>query len=91
MVLLQWGRDFNVAESGTPATWPSGGSPLQWGRDFNVAERWRRQASTMRDGPGFNGAATLTSRRVRHVDDQVTTGTMLQWGRDFNVAESNAI
>ena len=35
---LQWGRDFNVAESTSANRFVQAVAALQWGRDFNVAE-----------------------------------------------------
>ena len=88
--MLQWGRDFNVAESrpfrrGTTYT-----DRLQWGRDFNVAERRYAHANHGVPEICFNGAATLTSRRAVSSSASLNMLPRLQWGRDFNVAESGA-
>ena len=85
--MLQWGRDFNVAESrpfrrGTTYT-----DRLQWGRDFNVAERRYAHANHGVPEICFNGAATLTSRRAVSSSASLNMLPRLQWGRDFNVAE----
>ena len=37
--MLQWGRDFNVAERVYKGGTEMKIEKLQWGRDFNVAER----------------------------------------------------
>ena len=85
---LQWGRNFIVAETRRAPATCTPCQRLQWGRNFIVAEtkRWRTAKSRRRKC--FNGAATLSLRkltpRLRHA---IITG-LLQWGRNFIVAET---
>ena len=83
--LLQWGRDFSVAEGRIPT--PSRVRPCCFngaatlvsrkdGAAFGGLGLWRR----------FNGAATLVSRKDRKIGGPKGSGR-LQWGRDFSVAE----
>ena len=62
---------------------------LQWGRNFIVAE-----TSTQAGGTGtssrFNGAATLSLRKLMPTGINWTDETWLQWGRNFIVAETAA-
>ena len=84
--LLQWSRDFSVAEGvgGRPGFNPH--DQLQWSRDFSVAEgAWQ---TFSRDPFGrFNGAATLVSRKVLGLITAYEVFAQLQWSRDFSVAE----
>ena len=60
---LQWGRDVIVAEIAERPASKRRNRRLQWGRDVIVAEIPRtRNRSASADG-GFNGAATLSSRK----------------------------
>src|SRR5581483_4817007 len=66
---LQWGRDHLVAEtSGNKKNLARDGRELQWGRDHLVAETKRHSGRGDRRVPGFNGAATIWSRK--HVGDR---------------------
>ena len=59
---------------------------LQWGRDRAVAEMSPSEARCQ-VRPGFNGAATARSRKLRCVQTDNTDFVSLQWGRDRAVAE----
>ena len=87
--LLQWGRNFIVAETlarGRGLTWLS---QLQWGRNFIVAETWSGGYSTGGQSGSFNGAATLSLRKLVFMDTMPLLHTStLQWGRNFIVAET---
>src|SRR5581483_3191200 len=66
---LQWGRDHLVAETwGNRLNLARDGRELQWGRDHLVAETKRHSGRGDRRVPGFNGAATIWSRK--HVGDR---------------------
>ena len=111
-MLLQWGRNFIVAEMTDEVLlgWLMK-EPLQWGRNFIVAEiallkshvgdlavasmgpqlyrcgnephgRGRRTLSRR-----FNGAATLSLRKLRGWQAVFVAPSRLQWGRNFIVAE----
>ena len=61
--LLQWGRNFIVAEIQRVRHRPTYRPTLQWGRNFIVAEMWRLSASLRSAATCFNGAATLSLRK----------------------------
>src|SRR5581483_9340812 len=65
---LQWGRDHLVAETRELHTCSDPRRELQWGRDHLVAETKRHSGRGDRRVPGFNGAATIWSRK--HVGDR---------------------
>ncbi len=84
---LQWSRDDDVAES--PSLWWSmlAINPLQWSRDDDVAESrpTLEEIRSFRDG--FNGAATMMSRKGDHGWEVERMLGPLQWSRDDDVAE----
>uniref|UniRef100_E6Q6R8 Uncharacterized protein n=1 Tax=mine drainage metagenome TaxID=410659 RepID=E6Q6R8_9ZZZZ len=59
---------------------------LQWGRDVIVAEIVPRHDVFAQRG-SFNGAATLSSRKLAPEADADMPTIPLQWGRDVIVAE----
>ena len=64
---------------------------LQWGRNFIVAETdrpERRRTVETNDDTGFNGAATLSLRKLSPLQQAVRPVSALQWGRNFIVAET---
>ena len=61
--LLQWGRDPSVAEGRAPETSGWARRRLQWGRDLSVAEGPTYAPDFGGQRLGFNGAATLRSRK----------------------------
>ncbi len=87
--LLQWGRDDGVAEDAAGDLHRA--APvleLQWGRDDGVAEDAAAMTGYAVIHHGFNGAATMGSRKTRRVDSaDGRSPSMLQWGRDDGVAE----
>ena len=62
--VLQWGRNFIVAESRSVPWPPTSSGGLQWGRNFIVAESWNRPSPMANLQPSFNGAATSSLRKV---------------------------
>ena len=84
---LQWGRDDGVAEDAPCVPRPgSEDRELQWGRDDGVAEDTWRPAPVCSQMLGFNGAATMGSRKTpTHGATPVTPGDASmgprRWGR----------
>ena len=85
---LQWGRNFIVAETGTRGTLRGPQYLLQWGRNFIVAETASCGAACRRRRSCFNGAATLSLRKLMAVPMVFGMMGKLQWGRNFIVAET---
>ena len=84
--LLQWGRDFSVAEGKVSSFGRLLTSELQWGRDFSVAEGAEARAVeslqiTLQWGRDFSVAEGCLSNPPR------PSGIRLQWGRNLTVAE----
>ena len=89
--LLQWGRNFIVAEISSLDVLGISRSMLQWGRNFIVAEiirAYRMAQSTMHS---FNGAATLSLRKSFLDCPYTFFVSALQWGRNFIVAEIRSL
>ena len=63
--MLQWGRNFIVAETSMPKNGTAVASLLQWGRNFIVAETKSQDVTADLIQLGFNGAATLSLRRLQ--------------------------
>ena len=61
---LQWGRNFIVAETSSAGSVMGLYSELQWGRNFIVAETGSWPACPGGCWPRFNGAATLSLRKL---------------------------
>ena len=86
--LLQWGRDCLVAES-EPApsrsalAWLASMGPRLFGRGKILPHNPHGWFQT-----GFNGAATVWSRKAVGVPVTARVKFLLQWGRDCLVAES---
>ena len=87
--LLQWGRNFIVAESRCRAAGHSVPSRLQWGRNFIVAESASRRIARSISHRSFNGAATSSLRKGPFTATPMLLAVLLQWGRNFIVAESS--
>ena len=87
---LQWGRDTSVAETGTVMESSKIPLQLQWGRDTSVAETSLPQKITALP-LGFNGAATLQSRKLAMPWNGGAFRSRLQWGRDTSVAETHRV
>ncbi len=84
---LQWGRDVIVADGGcSGSSAASIAMKLQWGRDVIVADGCFSWAWCSRN-PGFNGAATLSSRMAERDPSCDVNLEKLQWGRDVIVAD----
>ena len=90
--LLQWGRNFIVAETSNRLVCTVGRlSLLQWGRNFIVAETlsWCGVAP-----PGVPVLASMGPQLYRcgdaraYVIKEAKSGYSLQWGRNFIVAET---
>ena len=63
--MLQWGRDDGVAEDKDFRTsLATRMATLQWGRDDGVAEDISPESSSTAGPSGFNGAATMGSRKT---------------------------
>ena len=65
--LLQWGRNFRVAESGGEAGLYGLAAVLQWGRNFRVAERTQRflplgDVATLQWGRNFRVAESRVEK-----------------------------
>ena len=60
---------------------------LQWGRNFIVAEMPQGYPAGRSQRIRFNGAATLSLRKLPPTLHQIFRETLLQWGRNFIVAE----
>ena len=60
--LLQWGRNFIVAETVTDSSGDGIEGVLQWGRNFIVAETLHERCVAC-GAWSFNGAATLSLRK----------------------------
>ncbi len=60
---------------------------LQWGRNPAVAEIHRAKLELLFSLRGFNGAATLRSRKFITPSINANGGIRLQWGRNPAVAE----
>ena len=84
--MLQWGRDFSVAEMPTSCVARSAFNVLQWGRDFSVAEIFMVVESYANSLIASMGPR-LFSRGNTATSDSNGLLSMLQWGRDFSVAE----
>ena len=63
---LQWGRNFIVAETWAVSRPPIEVLRLQWGRNFIVAETIPNMWNTRTSRECFNGAATLSLRKLGH-------------------------
>ena len=86
--VLQWGRNFAVAETHSRGVRRRMPSSLQWGRNFAVAETAPprqvappRQAASM--GPQLCSCGNLPPERATD-----RRSPALQWGRNFAVAET---
>ena len=86
--LLQWGRNFIVAETIHITYHILGMSELQWGRNFIVAETTSRCPTCSSAWTRFNGAATLSLRKHCVWWSERRKSPRLQWGRNFIVAET---
>ena len=84
---LQWGRNFIVAEIANPTVMTPTQMSLQWGRNFIVAEICQRCPDSDRNPHCFNGAATLSLRKLGALSNAQGLEMVLQWGRNFIVAE----
>ena len=85
--MLQWGRNFAVAETSAKHSKLCMEYRLQWGRNFAVAEtRQKLLTETIKYkasmGPQLCSCGNLL---VREIDSR---GVQLQWGRNFAVAET---
>ena len=70
--MLQWGRNFTVAERQRLKADKTPIGMLQWDRNFTVAERtWTDCGTSL--VPGFNGAATLQLRKDFKTADEGTS------------------
>ena len=61
---------------------------LQWGRNFIVAETQYREYNNHYRNICFNGAATLSLRKLVVDIESHAESQQLQWGRNFIVAET---
>ena len=61
---------------------------LQWGRNFIVAETRPLGGRQERRKDSFNGAATLSLRKLSDTQQSIAAWVWLQWGRNFIVAET---
>ena len=61
--MLQWGRNFIVAETVLAGLRPKRSAKLQWGRNFIVAETPCTSTTGRTASTRFNGAATLSLRK----------------------------
>ena len=61
---------------------------LQWGRNFIVAETRYCDKWVPLLEMGFNGAATLSLRKLAEMHQDLRGQSKLQWGRNFIVAET---
>ena len=89
MIMLQWGRNFIVAETCPPAACAN---PRR--RGFNGAATLSLRKPVIAVGRDvefgrFNGAATLSLRKHSGRNRGITSIFMLQWGRNFIVAETS--
>ena len=88
LCVLQWGRGFSAAESGSPRlTHEPAGRLLQWGRGFSAAESSLPTLTLLQEvalqwGRGFSAAESAAGSRQ-------SPGYIasLQWGRGFSAAE----
>ena len=85
--LLQWGRNFIVAEMRRVAATITFQEMLQWGRNFIVAEMQITAMPASHISRCFNGAATLSLRKSITGEYGHALAAELQWGRNFIVAE----
>ena len=90
-LVLQWGRDLSVAETGSDAGALQVGFRLQWGRDLSVAETPLDVLAVLFPLLRFNGAATFQSRKPRMSVTAGIANSGLQWGRDLSVAETREL
>ena len=87
LILLQWGRNFIVAEMSVLLVQAMETSRLQWGRNFIVAE-----IRGLCDVAGLGRPASMEPQLYRCGNDDSKYSTNwftheLQWGRNFIVAE----
>ena len=85
--VLQWGRNFIVAEILRAFQALFDMEELQWGRNFIVAEILRGQDLHLYQPSCFNGAATLSLQKLPDHRYACILFRSLQWGRNFIVAE----
>ncbi len=87
-LLLQWGRDLEVAERNVTAYTILRAAVLQWGRDLEVAESGcyaKRGHVAIQASMG----PRLGSRgKTSDANHPMPATVRLQWGRDLEVAES---
>ena len=88
-ITLQWGRNFIVAETMINAKQTVNITMLQWGRNFIVAETMNLAQALEKAGGSFNGAATLSLRKLVPSRRTSRLLSVLQWGRNFIVAETH--
>ena len=79
--LYRCGNRPHPTRLGWACTW------LQWGRNFIVAEICSARPVSGFSSPSFNGAATLSLRKLHMMLDTYLDTHELQWGRNFIVAE----
>ena len=85
--LLQWGRNFIVAEMPILAAMGLGGLSLQWGRNFIVAEIRGFKTRSFEAVLASMGPQLYRCGNQEIAKDQDIIKALLQWGRNFIVAE----
>ena len=93
LTLLQWGRNFIVAETRPMGSWMLGLICLQASMGpqlYRCGDSHVPSAKVSNCGfASFNGAATLSLRRPKFDGRVDPDDILLQWGRNFIVAETS--
>ena len=88
IVLLQWGRNFIVAEMAPSSTaLHHSAYQLQWGRNFIVAEITKDARHRISSYHASMGPQLYRCGNVHFAHTLYLIITLLQWGRNFIVAE----